>query len=197
MFRRTLPWLIAAAVATAWVVREQAGDTDAAGGAASGRVVRVVEPDQFGNLLQHATGSAAHNIRLRELAVRQGLSVSQHGIAGPGDEVAVHADEDGVYAALGLHLIPPELREDRGEFDLAEAGELPDLVTADDIRGDLHMHTTASDGHGTIREMAEAAKARGLKYIAITDHSQKVAMARGLNAERLRAHRFEVGVRRV
>ena len=95
----------------------------------------VGPPASFGNLLQHATGSAAHNVRLRELAVRGGRSVSQHGIAGPGGEVAVYPDEEGVYAALGLHPIPPELREDRGEIEAAQAGPLPALVTRADLRG--------------------------------------------------------------
>jgi len=96
--------------------------------------------------------------------------------------------EEEVYAAVDLPWIPPELREDRGEIELAEHGRLPKLIELSDMRGDLHMHTTATDGAATIAEMVEAAKARGLKYIAITDHSKRVSMANGLDATRLRAH---------
>ena len=157
------------------------------------RVELAVGPvASFGNLLQHATGSAAHNVRLRELAVRKGLSVSQHGIAGPGGEVAVHPDEDSVYAALGLHPIPPELREDRGEIEAAQAGPLPVLVTRADLRGDLHVHTRWSDGTETIAAMVEAARARGYAYLAISDHSQSLAMAGGLDPDRVRRQWEEI-----
>jgi DNA polymerase (family X) len=149
-------------------------------------------PEAFGNLLQHATGSAAHNIRLRELAVRQGLSVSQHGILGPDGERATHADEEGVYAAVGLHLVPPELREDRGEIEAAREGPLPRLVERADLRGDLHSHTRWSDGTLTVRQMAEAARERGYAYLAITDHSQSLAMAGGLDPERVRRQWEEI-----
>ena len=152
----------------------------------------VGPPASFGNLLQHATGSAAHNVRLRELAVRKGLSVSQHGIAGPGGEVAVHPDEESVYAALGLHPIPPELREDRGEIEAAQAGPLPVLVTRADLRGDLHVHTRWSDGTETIAAMVEAARARGYAYLAISDHSQSLAMAGGLDPDRVRRQWEEI-----
>lgn len=151
----------------------------------------------FGNLLQHATGSAAHNIRLRELAVRQGLSVSEHGVIGPSG-TATHADEEGVYAAIGLHPIPPELREDDGEIDAALRGPLPALITRADLRGELHAHTTWSDGTESVAVMVEAARARGYHYLAISDHSQSLAMAGGLDRERV--HRqweeiAEVGAR--
>jgi DNA polymerase (family 10) len=149
-------------------------------------------PAAFGNLLQHATGSAAHNVRLRELAVRKGLSVSQHGIAGPGGEVAVHADEEGVYAALGMHLIPPELREDRGEIEAAQAGPLPVLVTRADLRGDLHSHTRWSDGTESVAAMVAAARARGYAYLAISDHSRSLAMAGGLDPDRVRRQWEEI-----
>jgi DNA polymerase (family X) len=149
-------------------------------------------PESFGNLLQHATGSAAHNIRLRELAVRQGLSVSQHGILGPDGERAVHADEAGVYAALGLHQIPPELREDRGEIEAARQGPLPALVERADLLGDLHAHTRWSDGTQTVAEMVEAARARGYAYVAISDHSQSLAMAGGLDPDRVRRQWEEI-----
>ena len=151
----------------------------------------------FGNLLQHATGSAAHNIRLRELAVRRGLSVSEHGVTGSAG-TATHAHEDGVYAALGLHPIPAELREDDGEIEAALRGPLPALVTREDLRGELHAHTTWSDGTESVSAMVEAARARGYLYLAISDHSQSLAMAGGLDRDRV--HRqweeiAEVGAR--
>ncbi len=144
----------------------------------------VGPPASFGNLLQHATGSAAHNVRLRELAVRRGLSVSQHGLAGPGG-TTLAADEDEVYAALGLAPIPPELREDAGEIEAAQAGPLDPLVALSDIRGELHSHTTWSDGTLSVAQMVEAARARGYAYLAISDHSRSLAMAGGLDADRV------------
>jgi DNA polymerase (family X) len=132
--------------------------------------LRVVEPAYFGNLLQHFTGSAAHNVALREAAVRRGLHVSEYGILDDASgETLACATEEEVYERLGLPYIEPELRENRGELD---AGFAPRrLITPDDIRGDLHMHTIASDGRNTIEEMARAARERGYEYIAITDHS--------------------------
>jgi DNA polymerase (family 10) len=169
---------------------------DAHAGVATHAGVRVElavgPPESFGNLLQHATGSAAHNIRLRELAVRRGLSVSQHGILGPDGVRETHADEAGVYAAIGLHPIPPELREDRGEIEAAQAGPLPELVTRADLRGDLHVHSRWSDGTQTIAQMVEAARARGYAYLAISDHSQSLAMAGGLDPERVRRQWEEI-----
>jgi DNA polymerase (family X) len=132
--------------------------------------LRVVEPDQFGNLLQHFTGSARHNMALREAAVRRGLHVSEYGILDDATgETTRCATEEEVYERLGLPWIPPELREDRGE--LAKGFEVPRLVTVEDLRGDLHCHTTLSDGRSTLAEMARAAQARGYEYLAITDHS--------------------------
>lgn len=151
----------------------------------------VSPPGAFGNLLQHATGSKAHNIRLRELAVRRGLSVSQHGVAGP-EGTVTHADEAGVYAALGLHPIPAELREDDGEIEAAQAGPVPEPVTRADLRGDLHCHTTWSDGTESVAAMAEAARARGYAYLAISDHSQSLAMAGGLDPDRVRRQWEEI-----
>lgn len=145
----------------------------------------VGPPESFGNLLQHATGSAAHNVRLRELAVRRGLSVSQHGIAGLDGTTARAVDEDQVYAALGLAPIPPELREDAGEIEAAQRGPLEPLVQLPDIRGELHAHTTWSDGTLSVAEMVEAARARGYAYLAISDHSRSLAMAGGLDADRV------------
>jgi DNA polymerase (family X) len=134
--------------------------------------LRIVPDEAFGNLLQHFTGSGRHNEALRTAAVKRGLHVSEYGIADDetGDSLAF-ATEAEVYERLGLQWIPPELREDRGELESARKGKLPTLVELGDIRGDLHMHTTASDGHASIEEMAEAARERGYDYIAITDHS--------------------------
>jgi len=132
--------------------------------------LKVVEPDQFGNVLQHFTGSKAHNVALRERMVRQGLHVSEYGITDDATgETTRCATEEEVYARLGLPWIPPELREGRGELD--PGVELPELVKEADIRGDVHCHTVASDGRATVEEMAEAARARGYEYVAITDHS--------------------------
>jgi DNA polymerase (family 10) len=152
----------------------------------------VGPPASFGNLLQHATGSAAHNVRLRELAVRRGLSMSQYGVSGPGGQVAVHEDEAGVYAAVGLAPIPPELREDQGEIEAAQAGPLPRLVERSDLRGDLHTHTRWSDGTEDIPAMVEAARVRGYAYLAISDHSQSLAMAGGLDPDRVRRQWEEI-----
>ena len=132
--------------------------------------LRVVEPANFGNLLQHFTGSAAHNVALREAAVRRGLHVSEYGILDDATGETLHcATEEEVYERLGLTFPEPELRENRGE--LAAGFEAPSLIRVEDLRGDLHMHTIASDGRNTIEEMARAGLARGYEYIAITDHS--------------------------
>ncbi|MEZ6089729.1 MAG: DNA polymerase/3'-5' exonuclease PolX [Pirellulaceae bacterium] len=150
--------------------------------------LRVVAADQFGAALQYFTGSQAHNIRVRSMAKSRGLKINEYGVF-PDDtpeKSIVGADEEEVYRAIGLPWIPPELREDRLEFDWAETKEPFDLIDLKDIRCDLHMHTTATDGQATITEMADAAIARGLTAIAITDHSQRVAMAGGLNPDRLR-----------
>ncbi len=134
--------------------------------------LRIVPPDTYGNLLQHFTGSARHNVVLRERAVAQGLSVSEHGITHvESGRVRRCATEEEVYAELGLAYIEPELREGRGEIEAAAEGRLPRLVEAADIRGDLHCHTTLSDGHDSLGEMAEAALARGYAYLAVTEHS--------------------------
>jgi DNA polymerase (family 10) len=153
--------------------------------------LRVVPDESYGAAMQYFTGSKEHNIVVRKRALSMGLSLNEYCVARDGEYVAGRTEED-VYAALNLPWIAPEIRENRGEFALAERGELPELVELSDIRGDLHMHTTATDGKASIREMAEAAKARGLKYIAITDHSKRVTMANGLDAARLRAHWKEI-----
>jgi DNA polymerase (family 10) len=148
--------------------------------------LRIVAPQAFGNLLQHFTGSAAHNVALREEAVARGLSVSEHGITEvESGEVDLCADEAAVYERLGYAYIEPELREGRGELKAAREGALPDLVSLDDIRGDLHSHTTLSDGRNTLEEMAEAGRSRGYAYMAITDHSASHGFGDHVTAERL------------
>jgi DNA polymerase (family 10) len=136
--------------------------------------LKVVEPDQFGNVLQHFTGSKAHNVAMREAVVRRGLHVSEYGILddASGETLRCTTEEE-VYAALGLEWVPPELREGRGELEAALSGGpgLPQLIEIGDIRGDLHCHTTLSDGKNSLEEMAEGALARGYEYLAITDHS--------------------------
>jgi DNA polymerase (family X) len=149
--------------------------------------LRVVPKESFGAALQYFTGSKEHNVAVRKRAVELGLKVNEYGVFRGEDRVA-GATEEEVYQALGLAYIPPELRENRGELEAAAKGSLPKLVTIGDIRGDLHMHTTATDGVNSIAEMALAAKGRGLEYIAITDHSKRVTMANGLDADRLRAN---------
>ncbi len=154
--------------------------------------LRVGPPDSFGNLLQHLTGSKAHNIRLRELAVKQAMSISEHGIAQHNGETTRTHDEAGVYAALGLPWIPAELREDAGEIEVAATGLLPALVEVGDLRGELHAHTTWSDGRDSLEAMVLAARDLGLDYIGISDHSKALAMARGLDEERVRRQWDEI-----
>jgi len=152
----------------------------------------AVPPALWGSALQHFTGSKAHNIRFRELALARGLSFSEHGFRRADGTVLTCATEEEVYAAVDLPWIPPELREDEGEFEAARTGALPRLVELSDIRADLHMHSTWSDGRADIRTMAEAARARGYSHIAITDHSAYIGLTHGLDAERLRAQRREI-----
>lgn len=157
--------------------------------------LRVVPPESFGAALQYFTGSKEHNVRLRSRARDLGLTINEYGVyrleaptdgGRPGSSGAVAGrTEAEVYAAVGLPWIPPELREGRDELDRAAAGTLPELVALADIRGDLHMHTTATDGEDTLGDMVRAAVARGLDYVAITDHGQRVTMARGLDRDRL------------
>lgn len=170
--------------------------------------LRVVEPDSFGAALQYFTGSKDHNVILRGRAKDRGLKINEYGVyrvggAGSkrrtksshesdaerdgdadGEWIAGREEQD-VYQALELPWIPPELREGRQEFQWADAGQLPELITVDDLRGDLHMHTTATDGTATLREMVAAAQHRGLQYIAITDHSRRVTVAGGLQPDDL------------
>ncbi len=155
--------------------------------------LRIVAPDAYGNLLQHFTGSAEHNVELRERAVAMELSVSEHGITDvPTGEVARYATEAEVYERLGLAYVEPELREGAGEIAAAAAGALPKLVSIDDIRGDLHCHTTISDGHNTLEEMAEAARSRGYRYLAITDHSASHGFGNHVTPDRLEERIAEV-----
>jgi DNA polymerase (family 10) len=148
--------------------------------------LRVVEPDQFGNLLQHFTGSKEHNMALRDAAVRKGLHVSEYGILDDATgETHRCATEEEVYALLGYQYIEPELRENRGELAAAASGTLPDLVAYDALRGDLHCHTTASDGRNSIEQMALAARERGYEYLAITDHSATHGFGNDVSPERL------------
>jgi len=190
------------------------GDTRGSVVLASGLQVdlRVVPEESWGAALQYFTGSKAHNVKLRKRAVGMGLSISEYGVvevseserrggrngrggddssAGDGESATggrrvAGETEESVYAAVGLPWIPPELREDRGEIDLAEAGALPSLVTLADLRGDLQMHSTWSDGKDSIAAMVDACAARGYAYLAMTDHSKNLAMTGGLDAERLR-----------
>src|SRR3954452_1441885 len=141
--------------------------------------LRVVPPEAYGNLLQHFTGSKEHNVALREDAVRRGLSVSEYGVqVVETGELLTMGSEDELYARLGYQLIPPELRENAGELEAARRGELPVLVERADLRGDLHSHTTWSDGKASLEEMALAAIEQGLDYIAICDHSQRMREGR-------------------
>jgi DNA polymerase (family X) len=151
--------------------------------------VRLLPRASYGAALQYFTGSKMHNVALRQRAIKRGLTLSEYALLRLEDNVIVAAaSEAEIYNALGLDYIPPELRENGGELEAATNHTLPKLITLADIRGDLHMHTEATDGRGTIREMAEAAMARGLAYIAITDHSKNLAMTNGLDDARALAH---------
>jgi DNA polymerase (family 10) len=148
--------------------------------------VRALEHASFGAAMQYFTGSKEHNVALRQRAIRMGFKLSEYGLFRAEDDVRVAGEtEEEVYRTLGLDWIPPELRENNGEIELAEAHALPKLVEQRDIRGDLHMHTTATDGRATLEEMAEAARALGYEYVAITDHSKAIAMAFGLDEKRV------------
>jgi DNA polymerase (family 10) len=153
--------------------------------------LRVVPAESFGAALQYFTGSKDHNVVIRSLARKQGLKVNEYGVY-RGDEAIAGRTETEVYDALGLPCFPPEMREARREFDWAAQGELPRLIELADLQGDLHMHTTETDGKASLQQMCAAAKQRGLKYIAITDHSKRVSMANGLNADRLRRQWDEI-----
>ena len=150
--------------------------------------LRIVAPENFGNLLQHLTGSKQHNEALRTAAVKRGFHVSEYGVTDDSSETThACATEEEVYALLGMDWIPPELRENRGELEAARERRLPPLVELGDIRGELHCHTTASDGRNSIEEMAEAALERGYSYIAITDHSASHGFGNDVQPDQLRA----------
>jgi DNA polymerase (family X) len=151
--------------------------------------VRLLPRSGYGAALQYFTGSKMHNVALRQRAIKRGLTLNEYALLRVEDnKIVAAASEADIYNALDLDYIPPELRENSGELEAAAAHTLPHLVTLADIRGDLHMHTDATDGRDTIRQMAEAAIARGLKYIAITDHSKNLAMTNGLDDKRALAH---------
>lgn len=146
--------------------------------------LRVVPQVSYGAALHYFTGSKAHNIAVRRLAMDRGLKLNEYGVFRDGKRIAGRTEEQ-VFAAVDLPYIEPELRENRGEIEAARKGRLPELVSEQDIRGDLHCHTTASDGHSTLEEMVRAARARGYEYLAISDHSRRVTVAHGLDAGRL------------
>lgn len=157
--------------------------------------LRTVPAESFGAALQYFTGSKDHNVILRGLAKSRGLKINEYGlfrVEGDTETFVVGRTEKEIYEALDLPLFPPEMREARQEFDWAAAGKLPKLIEEKDIRGDLHMHTKASDGRGTIADMVASARQRGLQYIAITDHSKRVSMANGLDGARLREQWKEI-----
>jgi DNA polymerase (family X) len=154
--------------------------------------VRLFAPDEYGAALVYFTGSKEHNIALRNLAIDKGWKLNEYGLFDKGGERLAGKTEAGVYEKLGLKYVPPELRENRGEVEAAKEGGLPELVTMDDIKGDLQMHSNWSDGRATLEEMAAAAKERGYEYISVTDHSVSVRVANGLSEERFRREWKEV-----
>jgi DNA polymerase (family 10) len=150
--------------------------------------LRLVPRESLGAALQYFTGSKAHNIALRDRAIQRGFKLNEYGLYRDDGTVVAGASEESIYEALGLAFVPPELRENRGEFEAAQSGTLPRLVTPVDLRGDLHMHTTATDGRADVETMARTARDSGLSYIAIADHSQSLAMANGLDEHRALEH---------
>src|SRR5215467_13305586 len=153
--------------------------------------LRVVEPKSWGAAMHYFTGSKAHNIRVRERAIKLGLKLNEYGLFDANDKSVVGPEEQEIFEKLGLPFIPPVLREDWGEMEAATQGKLPNLIQLEDIRGDLHMHTTWTDGKYTTEEMVEAARKRGYKYVAITDHSKSLGVAGGLSDEDLMKHTDE------
>ena len=151
--------------------------------------VRLLAPDSFGAAMQYFTGSKAHNVALRQRSLKMGYTLNEYSLARLDDEkVVASKSEEDIYSALKLDYIPPEMRENLGEIDLAEKHELPALITARDLKGDVHMHTVETDGRNSIEEMAEAAREHGYEYMAITDHSKNLAFANGLDDARAVAH---------
>jgi DNA polymerase (family 10) len=155
--------------------------------------LRALPKESYGAALQYFTGSKEHSIVLRSRAQKMGLTLSEYSLSRvESKEIVARETEEQIYEALGLRWIPPELRENQGEIEAAEAGTLPKLIELADIRGDLHMHTRESDGRATLEEMAEAARAQGYQYVAITDHSKALAMANGLDEKRAVAFAHQV-----
>ena len=155
--------------------------------------LRVIPPGSYGAALQYFTGSKEHNVKLRTIGVKAGYKLNEYGLFRRGnDELVAAEDEARIYEALGMRWIPPELRENTGEIEAAMADRLPDLVTLDDVRGDLHVHTEWSDGHASIEEMAAKAAEMGFEYIAVTDHTRALGIAKGLDDERLMEQMAEV-----
>ncbi len=151
--------------------------------------VRFLPPESFGAAMQYFTGSKAHNVALRQRALKMGFTLNEYSLSTvEGEKPVARKTEEEIYAKLGLDFIPPELRENLGEIDAAAAHTLPVLIEQSDIRGDVHMHTVETDGKNTIEEMAEAARTRGYEYMAITDHSKNLAFANGLTDERALQH---------
>jgi len=151
--------------------------------------VRLLSPDSFGAAMQYFTGSKAHNVALRQRALKMGYTLNEYSLSSLEDQQAVAAKTEAeIYSRLKLDYIAPELRENLGEIDAAEQHRLPELITQADLQGDVHMHTIETDGRNTIEEMAEAARARGYKYMAITDHSKNLAFANGLDDARAVEH---------
>lgn len=154
--------------------------------------LRVLDPRNFGAAAHHFTGNKQHNIQIRELAIKKGLKISEYGVMKGNKRVAGQTEEE-VFKAVGLPFIPPELRQGNDEIELAKAGKLPDLIELEDIRGDLHIHTSRSDGGNTIEEMAAAAKALGYEYLAVTDHSVSTRVAGGQTEKELLKELAEIG----
>ncbi len=155
--------------------------------------VRALPHESFGAAMQYFTGSKEHNVALRTQAIKQGLTLNEYGLFTlDGNQRVAGETEEEIYQKLGYAWIPPEMRENSGELEAAQKNALPKLVELSDIRGDLHMHTTETDGKATLREMAEAAAALGYEYIAITDHSKALAMANGLDEKRVVAFAAQV-----
>ncbi|PTQ81698.1 DNA polymerase (family 10) [Nitrosospira multiformis] len=178
---------------------EEVAEILAAGGTRASAVLkcglqvdlRVVADKSYGAALHYFTGSKAHNVAVRYIAQKKGLKVNEYGVFRGKNRIAGETEES-VYRAVGLSFIPPELRENRGEIDMARVRKLPRLVELGDLRGDLHVHTKATDGHNTLREMALAGKSHGLEYIAVTDHSRELRVARGLDPLRLKRQCDEI-----
>ncbi len=157
--------------------------------------IRVVVPKSFGAALQYFTGSKQHNIKLRDYGVRHGIKLNEYGVfrVKEGEETRIGGEtEEQMYEAVGLPVIPPEMREDQGEIEAARAGKLPKLIDISDIKGEMHCHTSWSDGHASVEQMARAAKETGYSYIALTDHSPSQTVASGLKIDRLMKRREEI-----